>query len=200
MMTDRAPPARRGPRSPARRPWVPAALARAALAVLAATVAVPAAGPVRAEAVGAGLQHDSDQPIAIDADALELRQQEKVAIFTGNVKARQGDLHLTAAQVKVHYSGGESRSGTEGGAAAISRIDAEGKVFLSTPRETAEGESAVYDVNKRIVTLKRNVVLTRGDNVLRGNELVLDLDSGRSTLDSRGSGGRVRGLFVPGGE
>ena len=176
-------------------PW------RALMLVLALLALIPLAPSMAvAEATGSSFKFDEDQPIEIDADTLEVMQNEKVAIFTGNVVARQGDLRLNAEQVKVYYSGGESRSGTEGGAAAIDRIDAEGKVFLSTPEETAEGASAVYDVNKRVVTLTRDVVLTRGQNVLRGNTLVLDLDSGRSTLDARGSGGRVRGLFVPGGE
>jgi lipopolysaccharide export system protein LptA len=47
------------------------------------------------------------------------------------------------------------------------------------------------------------VVLTRGENVIRGERVVLDLVSGRSRMESGaqgGQGGRVRALFAPPGK
>lgn len=140
---------------------------------------------------------DADKPIEIDADALEVHQEEQLAIFTGNVVVVQGRNELRADQVKVHY---RQDKGSGGGDAAVNgairQIDAVGNVQVASPSETATGDAGVYDVDARLITLTGNVVLTRGQNVLRGRKLTMYLASGESRLES-GEGGRVRGLFVP---
>ena len=140
----------------------------------------------------------TEQPIEITADQLEVQQDKRLAIFRGNVLAIQGTMRLRAARLVVHYRPTKKGSTAESG---ISSIEASGRVFFSTAEETAEGDSGVYDVDGGIVTLDRNVVLTRGDNVIRGNRLVLNLETGRSKVEgapaASGKGGRVRGLFVP---
>lgn len=143
------------------------------------------------------IQHDTDQPIEINADSLEVEQNQQVATFRGNVDAVQGDIRLRADELKVHYrDGGGNGSGTAG---AIVRIDAVGNVFVSSPAETAQGDSGVYDIDNREITLVGQVVLTRGENVLRGERLVLNMATGRSRIESGGQRGgeRVRGIFTP---
>jgi hypothetical protein len=47
-----------------------------------------------------------------------------------------------------------------------------------------------------------NVVLTQGENVLKGERLVIDLKTGESRFENPGStasGGRIRALFMPKG-
>ena len=144
----------------------------------------------RAAAQDAAL-HDTRLPIEITADSLEVKQQERLAVFQGNVDAVQGDLRLTASEIRVHYRGG-SGDAPEG---AISRIDATGDVRFATPNETAQGDAGVYDVAAQVITLTGAVVLTRGDNVIRGEKLTLELATGRSRIESSTG---VRGLFQPG--
>ena len=49
--------------------------------------------PAAALAQPAGFAgHDDDAPIEITADALEVRQRESVATFTGDVDAVQGEI------------------------------------------------------------------------------------------------------------
>ena len=68
--------------------------------------------------------------------------------------------------------------------------------------ERASGNAAVYDFNRRVITMSGNVELKRGSDTLRGGRLVIDLASGLSTVDGRGSAtnndgstGRVSGTF-----
>ena len=68
--------------------------------------AVPAVPGLHAQS----LQHDSSLPIEITADSLEVLQDRKVATFTGNVDAVQGDLVLSADLLRVHYGDAESAS------------------------------------------------------------------------------------------
>ncbi len=146
------------------------------------------------------IQHDTDQPIEINADSLEVEQNQQIATFRGNVDAVQGEIRLRADELKVHYrNGGDSSESAAGAAGAIVRIDAVGNVFVSSPTETAQGNAGVYDIDNRQITLTGQVVLTRGENVLRGERLVLNMATGRSVIEAGGqrSGERVRGIFVP---
>ena len=160
--------------------------------------------PVAALAQPAGFAgHDDDAPIEITADALEVRQRESVATFTGDVDAVQGDLTLSADTLDVFYGGGDTAGGGADGDEAgrqlgdIQRVVARGNVVVSSPREIARGAEGVYDLSARRITLSGDVVLTRDDNVLRGNRLEIDLDSGVSRLRAAGADGRVRARFAP---
>lgn len=175
-----------------------------ALAVLAALLGPIALGSERA--ASQSLDHDSSKPIEISADSLEVAQEEQVATFAGNVDAVQGDLVLSADELKVHYEGKGSGIAA-GSSSTIRRIDAAGHVILASPQETAEGDHGTYDVPAKMVTLEGSVVLTRGANVIRGERLEMDLVSGKSRIigtettvvdgDRKTSGERVKALFTP---
>lgn len=172
----------------------PAATPKAAPAVVPKAAAAPAAQPKAAAATPAKpTTPNNRQAIEITADALEVQQDKRVAVFAGNVNAAQGEYVLRADKLTVHYAAG-------GGDNSISKIDATGSVFFSTAGQTAQGQAGTYDVDAGIITLTGAVVLTQGENVVRGNTLVLNLTTGQSRMDGGATGGgRVRGLFVPGG-
>ena len=76
----------------------------------------------------------------------------------------------------------------------------------AAPPAGARGDTAVYDFNRRIITMAGNVRLNRGGDTLNGGRLVIDLASGVSSVDGRASGsssvtgegqsgGRVTGSF-----
>jgi lipopolysaccharide export system protein LptA len=150
-------------------------------------------------------RHDTSLPIEITADSLEVLQDQKIATFAGNVDAVQGDLVLSADQLRVHYGkDGNAAAAGPPGMGSIRRIEAEGNVLLSSPQETAQGDAGVYDVAGNQLTMDGSVVLTQGDNVIRGQRLEIDLVSGRSrvlaAVPSKEGGTapqRVRALFTP---
>ncbi len=139
--------------------------------------------------------HDANQPIEITADSLEVQQDKQLAIFRGTVDAVQGEMNLRADVLVVHYRSREDNQNS------ISLIEAEGNVFLSSPTEMAQGDRGTYDVDAQLVRLDGSVVLTQGENVIRGDHLVLNLATGQSKMASVASadGGkqRVKAIFVP---
>ena len=73
---------------------------------------------------------------------------------------------------------------------------------MTRPDENATGSYAIYDLNKRTITMLGNVVLNRGANTVRGGRLVINLNNNAASLDGGGSalgttksGGRVTGIF-----
>lgn len=141
-----------------------------------------------------------DEPIEINADRLEVQQDRQVAIFRGNVEATQGAIRLRADELKVYYRAADRAQKQQDPPApggSISRIDAIGNVFVSSPEEVAQGAAGTYDVLRKEIVLTGEVVLTRGANVIRGDRLVLNLLTGHSRVEANAAGGRVRGLFQP---
>ena len=142
-----------------------------------------------------GLGIDGGQPVKINADRFEVFDDRKQAIFSGNVILEQGPVRMQTQKLVVSYVGGtEQRQGS------IKRLEASGKVIVNSKEQTATGDKATYEVGTRVIRLSGNVVLTQGDNVIRGTDLVVDLTTGTSKLVSTKSGsGRVTGVFQPGG-
>lgn len=131
---------------------------------------------------------NSNAPVDVEADRIEVQDRADRAIFSGNVVARQGNMTMTAARLTVAYT---NTSGVD-----VQRLEASGGVTLRTPSETARSSFALYDVNRRIVTMTGGVNLTQGQNRVQGGRLVLDLNSHRAVMDGGGSTGRVSGRFT----
>lgn len=140
-----------------------------------------------------GFKHDRSCPIEITANALEVRQAENLAIFSGDVIAGQCTLRLTADIIEVGYAA-EGTDDSETG--AINNLQAKGNVFLTNGSETAQGAWAEYDVETGMVRMGGDVVLTQGENVISGETLVINLNVGQGRIEGAGSG-RVKTIFTP---
>jgi len=138
-----------------------------------------------------GFSADSDDPIQIEADRLEVRDADKVAIYAGNVRVRQGETVLKTAQLRVIYTG-EAAGGVPG--SRVSRIEASNRVVVQSGNQTATGDAAVLEMAKDRITLTGDVVLTQGDNIIRGQKLVVDLKSRKARME----GDRVQTILTPG--
>ena len=153
------------------------------------------AGHPNAQAIAA---LNSQAPVNYAADRIELQDKQKRVVLSGNVDITQEDLRMRAARTTVAY--------TDGQALRIQRIDATGGVTVTRRSERASGDVAVYDFNQRLITMVGNVALLRGSDTLRGGRLVIDLNTGISSVDGRAGGasggsqsqsggGRVSGSF-----
>jgi lipopolysaccharide export system protein LptA len=156
-----------------------------------------------------GFSQNRDQPVHIEAATLEVRDKDKMATFSGNVKVTQGDTGMRCKALLVFYEqGGEDGAQGKtlqaatpgpGGQQKIKRLEARGGVVVTQKEQTATGELGIFDMKTNTVTLTGNVIMTQGQNVLRGERLVVDLTSGVSRVESGKNGqGRVQGLFLPG--
>ena len=165
--------------------------------ILAGFLCAAAYTPAAAQLDQLNGSHNSQAPIEITADTLEVRNTENLAIFRGDVDAIQGDMLLKADMLIVHYRVNKETPDQQG----ISQINAEGNVFVSSPNETAQGARGIYDVDNEKIWLTGQVVLTQGDNIIQGEQLELNLATGKSrvlsTATNDGKRERVRGLFVP---
>ncbi len=148
--------------------------------------------------------HNTKAPVSFDAGSIDFDDRANRVVLTGGVIVNQAGLTLRSNRMLANY--------TDAGSLDVSRITANGGVVVTRGNERASGDVAVYDFNRRIITMAGNVSLRRGGDTLNGGRLVIDLNSGLSTVDGRSSGGgntpgtegsngRVTGTFsVPQGD
>ena len=157
-------------------------LAKIALAWAAggfALAAVVAAGmSLHAQSIAS---HNTNAPVSFDAGSIDFDDRANRIVLTGGVIVTQAGLTVRSNRMLANY--------TDDGSLDVERITANGGVVVSRGDERASGDVAVYDFNRRIITMAGNVQLRRGNDRLNGGRLVIDLASGRSSVDGRAVGG-----------
>lgn len=146
-------------------------------------LALVASGPAAAQA-----RHNTAAPIDFAADRIELQDRANRVLLTGNVRISQAEMTLNAARVTVSYTGEIT-----GGSPEVSRLDAAGGVTVVRPDQSARSQFAVYDLNRRVITMVGGVTLRQGANNVSGGRLTINLDTGRATIDGSGVGGSAPG-------
>ena len=149
--------------------------------ILAAVLLVfvgPLVALAQSTAVSLGVtDHDSSLPVEITSEELSLDQANSIAIFTGNVLARQGELTMTCGKMHVEYGPGAD------GKDEIKIIRMFDGVTLASPAETAESTSAVYDMVNESLVMTGNVLITQGLTALASDRMTYDLASGNGILE-----------------
>ncbi len=179
-------------------PW----LYNAAVVLLLAAAA--AGTPAAAQNFGGAFEgmRNSGQQIQIEADRLEVVDQDGTATFEGNVNVVRGVTVLKTRTLKVFYernqaSEGDTSGGNIGAAGGdVRRIEASGKVAVQSGDQTATADAAVVDLASQVATMTGNVLVSQGPNVAKGCLLRVNLETNAATLEPCKSG-RVILLLSP---
>ena len=154
-----------------------------------------ALGGVAALNAQALASHNTRAPVSFDAGNIAIDDRSNRVVLSGGVEINQAGLRVRSNRMLANYS--------DEGSLDVNRITANGNVVVTRGNERASGDVAVYDFNRRIITMAGNVQLSRGGDTLSGGRLVIDLATGRSSVDGRASGtgttgpdGRVSGTFT----
>lgn len=158
-------------------------LSALAVASCLASAAIAQEGQTSIQLSG-GLRQDTSAPVEVESDRLTVDQAVGTAVFTGNVRVRQGDMRMTAAEATLEYSD----DGAE-----VERVLMAGRVMMTNGIEVAEGQDAIYTIATGEVVMTGDVLLTQGKSTINGQELTVDLDTGLGVMT-----GRVQTVFVPG--
>jgi lipopolysaccharide export system protein LptA len=182
-------------------------LAVATIVGTAATLAQQPSGPPNALQ---GFSQNHDKPIRINSATLEVRDKEKMATFSGDVHLVQGDTSMRSKTLVVFYDDDATAkpastpaNATQPGSQQnqqIKRVEAKGNVIVVQKDQTATGESGIFDMRANTVTLLGNVVISQGQNVVKGDTLTVDMTTGVSRIacGKAQEKCRVTGLFQPG--
>jgi len=158
------------------------------------------AAPVRAEAK-AKKGPEGEVPLQITASRLEADQKQGVIVFSGQVKAQQGDSILYADQLQVYFQPGPAVSSPAASAATpkekpgpsplgdlggekITKIVARGQVRFVQGDRVATGQEAIYYKDREEVVLLGNPQLWRAENTLKGEKIIFNLRDDKVLVES----------------
>lgn len=162
------------------------------IALLIAGFAAPALADSAAD-IFAGFQSKSKDPVQVESEALEVFEEgtQRVSVFSGGVTVKRGNTLMKAGTIKLYSSTDAATS------SAFTRIEADGKIYVSSGDQKVTGSTAVVDMKANTITVAGGVVLSQGANVITGSRLVVNLATGRARVEQDG-GKQIRGVFSPG--
>ncbi len=141
-------------------------------------------------------------------DTMEWWSQKHMAVGRGLATVTTADGKRLAADVLVGYTAPDNApaaaapaakpasSSAATAAGKLQKVEAFGHVEVRTATETITGDRGVYVADTEISRILGHVHITRGMNQLNGDEALVNMKTGISTL-VRNPGARVQGLVVP---
>ncbi|MEQ1698032.1 MAG: LPS export ABC transporter periplasmic protein LptC [Hyphomicrobiaceae bacterium] len=153
-------------------------------------VAEAAAAAGAAAGMGfATFKTDPNSPVDIEADKLAVDDGKKQAVFSGDVKAAQGDFVIRTGELHAVYSGEAGLASVSAPAgdkpkvpAQLTKIEAKGKVIVASKQnQQVTGDWATFDMKANTVVVGgKEVILTQDKNIVTCNKLLIDMTSGLS--------------------
>lgn len=157
---------------------------------------------------GGDMKLTTPQQVLTARDTMEYWSQKRMAVGRGLATVVTSDGRRLAADTLVGYTtppdapdaspAKTPRPGADPLLASgkLQRIEGFGHVEVRTAVETIRGDRGVYVADTGIARLAGDVRITRGQSQLNGDEAIVNMRTGISTL-SRNPGRRVEGLVVP---
>lgn len=155
-----------------------------------------------------GFSQNSDEPIQIEANQLDIYDKENKAIFSGNVVVVQGVTTMKTKLLKVFY---QNRTGkvvpnqNNNKNKSIKRLEASGGVVVvtSTDNQAASADFATFKMATQMIIMCGSVVVSQGKNIMKGEQLEVNLETRESRFVANNNckvskdGGRVKGILFP---
>ncbi len=141
-------------------------------------------------------------PIHVVSDRLEAYNEQKMAVFIGNVVATEGDKVIKSDQLYIFYKQDEDKAKAKKSPKAndeagdLDRIEAKGNVRVTQGTKIITGEHAVYLNDDQKITVTGNPVMKDGANTVKGDKIIFLLDENRGIVESSGQS-RVTAVFYP---
>jgi lipopolysaccharide export system protein LptA len=152
-------------------------------------------GPIKAKAAV-----DRNQPIQVDSDRLDAYNSKRMVVFSGNVVAVQGLRTMRADRLTIYYKDDKKTSAgsavSQEGYGNIEKMEAKGDVSVNEGERVATADEALFEQDAQKITMTGNAVLKEGENIIKGNRVIVFLEEDRGVVES-GENKRVTATIYP---
>ncbi len=144
---------------------------------------------------------DSDKPVNLEADRVNIDDARQVSVFEGNVKMTQGTLAIQADKIVIRQDDSGFQHGIAYGDPVIFKQKREGtNEFIE-----GYGERVEYDGKSNKIEFFTKARVKRGDDEVRGNYISYDAvaesyqvrGGGKEAATANNPQGRVRAVIQP---
>jgi lipopolysaccharide export system protein LptA len=145
--------------------------------------------------LAAALESDQEQPVFIEADAVELDDQQAFSLYIGNVDIRQGSMRLLADEVLVHHKADRQPDKIIAVGAPVRY-----RQLLDNDPDEVRGRALrmEYEADREEITLIEEAVLVQGSDRFASDRIVYNRLTERVVAGSSASGReRVRIRIQP---
>jgi lipopolysaccharide export system protein LptA len=132
------------------------------------------------------MESDRDQPIEVEADRMEWREQENISIYEGNVTLVQGSLRINSDRMVIHFNEANE----------LTLLEMTGKPAklrqINDLRQEVKGEAEQIDYSEleSLLILRKSAYLDQAGDIIRGELIRMDtatnnIEAGTSEPDDR---------------
>lgn len=142
--------------------------------------------------------NEQDAAIHIAADRAEVREQNNVSIYTGNVNIRRGSINISGDRVTIKSKpAGELKLITvTGKPARFTQLNDQGE------QVEAESETLIYHADSGLLKLKVNALLSKNQNQFSSQHIIYDsqrniVKAGQGKIENTTQPARVQITIQP---
>jgi lipopolysaccharide export system protein LptA len=126
----------------------------------------------------------SENPLKIASDRMEVSQNDRTILFEGHVVVQQDDLTITGKRLRV-YGASEQQKLSQDATMMdrIDRIEVDGDVKISQRDRIATSDRAVYYHAEQKIVLSGQPAVTQGQDRIQGRLITLYTEQGKSVVE-----------------
>lgn len=113
----------------------------------------------------------------ISSDIIDIKKKSQKIDFINNVIVEKQDLSMLAKKMTVYYFDNKIDDNSSNKNSSIKEVKAYDNIKLFNNEFTASSDFAIFDPNKNIIILEKNVIVNNGTSVIKGDKFIYDLNS-----------------------
>jgi lipopolysaccharide export system protein LptA len=139
------------------------------------------------------LSTDGQQPINVEADSLEVRDQENISIYTGNVRLNQGSLEFRCERLTLHFNDQKELVLMEmtGTPATFRQLDDDNQEM------NGHAQQLQYRQSESILVMSGNARFSHKGDTIESNRIQINTENQSIQAGSLEADDRVRMLIQP---
>ncbi|MCP4487220.1 MAG: lipopolysaccharide transport periplasmic protein LptA [Gammaproteobacteria bacterium] len=136
---------------------------------------------------------DKNQPIEVEADSLEIRDNDNISIYSGNVRLQQGSLLIGADRLVIHFNKTKDLELMEmtGNPATFRQLNDKDREMLG------EAEKLDYHEPKSLLVLEGNARFSSNGDTIESSTIRINTETDKIEASSTKPEERVRMTIQP---
>ncbi len=139
------------------------------------------------------LSGDENQPIEVEADLLEVRDDDNISVYRGNVTLTQGSIRISSDQLTIYFNENDELELMEmtGSPARFRQLDDENLEMIG------QAEQINYRETESVIILIGNASFTHDGDRIESDRIEIDTENDNLSAGSDDPSKRVKMLIQP---
>ena len=139
------------------------------------------------------LPTDNQKPIQVEADSLEVRDEENISIYNGNVRLIQGSLEIQSENLVIHFNAAKELTLMQmtGTPATFRQLDTERKELKG------QADKLDYTASDSVLLLQGNALFTHDGDTIKSQKIRVNTQNNSIEAGSTEANSRIHMTIQP---